>query len=512
MAEELLSESDGAVYAFAGVMLALYVVPATLFTIYRVVRTPSKVRSRGFALHLALLAVGVSSLWRCLSALQSVDTSGVFDPYDILGVSESTSIREIKKAFRELGRQLHPDKNLDNPLATAQFARVTKAYEALTNPKSIENFRKYGHPDGHQSMLMGVAFGSWVRGTSSSTGSAVVLLYFSIIFASLAYLVYWLRQRAGRSDRTRVSRATLASFVDALSEKMSVHDLVELLLSCDEMAGAAAGIVPEAQNSAQLRVKTHEKFAKKLEAAKALPSEVISRIRKHPNPVARENMLALYQFLRRDKLRSVSRPSWVESRFQKVLLELPFLVDIFSKMAAEQLVKRAYSAMPLVRALALLSSIGQGSMVPDEAALRAQNERLAATNGQLPRLELKDTTLVVLDESRILPGDWLTLETTLERQHVEINKRAGLAATVYDHVDPKSPFRKEHVWFLVIDKRTGRLYSAWKCFDLSQHVVEKSGFLGPEMPGKYELELRVVCPAYLDVHAKIDLSIVVENR
>ncbi|RQM10821.1 hypothetical protein DD237_008512 [Peronospora effusa] len=509
MEPELVSEADGAFYAFAGVMLALYVVPATCFTIYRVLTAPKKLRSRGFAVHVAFLSVAWGLLGRCLWALQSVDTSGVFDPYEILGISDTATSREIKKAFRALGRQLHPDKNLANPLATSQFARVTKAYEALTNPQSIENYRKYGHPDGRQSMLMDVAFASAFSGSNGGTGSVFMLVYFGGIFAGVVYLVYWLQKSAGRWDRTQISRATRTSFVDALTEKMSVHDVVELLLSCDEMAGAGAGMSDSVRNETHLRAKMHTKFAKKMEAAKALPSEVLGRIRKHENPVARENMLALYQYLRREKLRGVSRPSWVDQRFQKVLLELPFLVDAFATIAAKELAKRAYPALPLLRALSLLSSIAQGSLVPDEVALRDQKERVAAIEGQLPDLCLKETTLVVLDEPTIQPGDWLTLQTTLQRQHLKAGETAPLAATFYDHVDSKSPFRKEHVWFLVVDKGTGRLYSAWKCVDLSQQVVQKVGFLGPETLGKYEFEVRVVCPAYLDVQTKVDLPLVV---
>ncbi|UIZ29171.1 hypothetical protein KXD40_007274 [Peronospora effusa] len=508
MEPELVSEADGAFYAFAGVMLALYVVPATCFTIYRVLTAPKKLRSRGFAVHVAFLSVAWGLLGRCLWALQSVDTSGVFDPYEILGISDTATSREIKKAFRALGRQLHPDKNLANPLATSQFARVTKAYEALTNPQSIENYRKYGHPDGRQSMLMDVAFASAFSGSNGGTGSVFMLVYFGGIFAGVVYLVYWLQKSAGRWDRTQISRATRTSFVDALTEKMSVHDVVELLLSCDEMAGAGAGMSDSVRNETHLRAKMHTKFAKKMEAAKALPSEVLGRIRKHENPVARENMLALYQYLRREKLRGVSRPLWVDQRFQKVLLELPFLVDAFATIAAKELAKRAYPALPLLRALSLLSSIAQGSLVPDEVALRDQKERVAAIEGQLPDLCLKETTLVVLDEPTIQPGDWLTLQTTLQRQHLKAGETAPLAATFYDHVDSKSPFRKEHVWFLVVDKGTGRLYSAWKCVDLSQQVVQKVGFLGPETLGKYEFEVRVVCPAYLDVQTKVDLPLV----
>ncbi|CAH0477927.1 unnamed protein product [Peronospora belbahrii] len=512
MATEMLSEADGAFYAFAGVMLGLYVVPAMIFTFYRVYTSPKNLRSRGFALHLALLAIACGLLWRCLSALQSVDTSGVFDPYEILGISDSASSQQIKKAFRALGRKLHPDKNLHNPLATRQFARVTKAYEALTNPQSMENYRKYGHPDGHQSMLMDVAFASAFSGTNGGIGSIFVLLYFGAIIAGVGYLVYWLQKSSGRRDRTQISRATRASFVDALTDKMSVHDIVELLLSCDEMAGAGAGISDNARNEAQLRTQTHNKLAKKMEAVRALPSEIISRIRKHQNPVARENMLALYQYLRRDKLRGVSRPSWVDHRFQKVLRELPFLVDIFATIAAEHLVKRAYPAIPLLRALSLLSSLAQGSLVADEAALRDQKERMAAVHRQLPDLCLEDTTLVVHDEPNIQPGDLLTLQTILKRKRLKEGETASLAATFYDHVDSKSPFCKEHVWFLVMDKGTGRLYSAWKCVDLSQQVVQRMGFLGPETPGKYVFEVCVVCPAYLDVQTKVVLPVVVEKR
>ncbi|RLN87834.1 hypothetical protein BBJ28_00012857 [Nothophytophthora sp. Chile5] len=526
MTTAMLSEADAAFYSFLCVMLALYIAPASLFTLYRVWRTPKQLRSRGFALHLAALTLALALFWRWLQALQSVDTSGVFEPYEILGVRDSASTREIKKAFRALGRQLHPDKNLQNPLAAAQFARVTKAYEALTDPQAMENYRKYGHPDGRQSMLMDFAFASAFSGGGGGSGSLFVVLYFVVVFAGLAYLVYWLQKSAGRRDRSQVSRATRSSFVDALRPKMSVHDVVELLLACEEMTGAAAGIQDEARLEAQHRSKAHDKLAKKMEAAKALPAEVISRIKKHADPVARENMLALYQFLRREKLRGVSRPAWVDQRFRKVLLELPFLVEIFAGIAAEHSVKRAYPAMPLVRALSLLSSVAQGSLVPDEQALRDQRARVAATGeGELPKLQLQDTTLAVLDEPTVQPGDWLTLQTTLLRQHLEPGETAALASTFYDDVDPKSPFRKEHLWILVVDKGTDRLYAAWKCLDLSQRVAQKQGFLGPETPGtddcyvggepragKYELELRAVCPAYLDVHTKVALPLVVESR
>ncbi|XP_011506359.1 PREDICTED: translocation protein SEC63 homolog [Ceratosolen solmsi marchali] len=82
-----------------------------------------------------------------------------FDPYEILGVSPSSSAGAIKKAYRQLSLILHPDKETGNEKA---FMRLTKAYQALTDKEAMSNWEKYGNPDGPGAMGFGIALPSWI--------------------------------------------------------------------------------------------------------------------------------------------------------------------------------------------------------------------------------------------------------------------------------------------------------------------------------------------------------------
>lgn len=55
------------------------------------------------------------------------------DPYSILGVSKGADAKAIKSAYRKLAKELHPDKNTDNPKASERFSEVTRAYDLLSD-------------------------------------------------------------------------------------------------------------------------------------------------------------------------------------------------------------------------------------------------------------------------------------------------------------------------------------------------------------------------------------------
>ncbi len=69
------------------------------------------------------------------------------DPYSLLGIAKNADDKAIKSAYRTLAKELHPDKNKDNPKATERFSQVTQAYDLLSDKDKRARFDR-GEIDG----------------------------------------------------------------------------------------------------------------------------------------------------------------------------------------------------------------------------------------------------------------------------------------------------------------------------------------------------------------------------
>jgi translocation protein SEC63 len=98
----------------------------------------------------------------CFDVIKDLEPLKSFVPNEILGVEMDATKAQVKKAYRRLSRDKHPDKNPDNPEAVNEFIQITKAYTIMTDEKARSNFEKFGNPDGQGSFAVGIALPTFI--------------------------------------------------------------------------------------------------------------------------------------------------------------------------------------------------------------------------------------------------------------------------------------------------------------------------------------------------------------
>ena len=94
------------------------------------------------------------------------------DYYEVLGIQRGAAADEIKKAFRKLARQFHPDVNRE-PDAESKFKEINEAYEVLSDEQKRGAYDRYGHvaPPVPLALAAGLRAVASVTSTTSSTNS-----------------------------------------------------------------------------------------------------------------------------------------------------------------------------------------------------------------------------------------------------------------------------------------------------------------------------------------------------
>lgn len=161
------------------------------------------------------------------------------DYYDVLGIAKGASPDEIKKAYRTKAKELHPDRNSDNPKAEAQFKEANAAYEVLKDADKKAAYDRYGHAAfeggmGGSNGRAGGGFGSG-QGDFSSAFSDVFDDLFGDFMGGRGGQAGGRRAARG-SDLRYNLRVTLEDAFSGLQKSINVPTSV----ACDACSGSGA--------------------------------------------------------------------------------------------------------------------------------------------------------------------------------------------------------------------------------------------------------------------------------
>ncbi|KAL3998451.1 Sec63 Brl domain family protein [Acanthocheilonema viteae] len=148
-----------------------------------------------------------------------------YDPYAILGIDQGAASSVVKKKYRELSKTMHPDKGGD----PVQFDRIAKAYQALTDDESRENWEKYGNPDGPTATTFGIALPKWI--VSKEYGVWVLAFYGFVLMVLLPSAVgfWWYNSIKYSIDQVLLDTTEMYYYFFHKTPKMEINRILMVL-------------------------------------------------------------------------------------------------------------------------------------------------------------------------------------------------------------------------------------------------------------------------------------------
>ncbi|KAK4686374.1 translocation protein SEC63, partial [Tremellales sp. Uapishka_1] len=195
----------------------------------------------------------------------------VYNPFEILGLGSSSTEKQIKKHYKKLSLQFHPDKiklaeNQTQEDADAKFVELTKAYKSLTDETVRENLAKYGNPDGPQQREDKIAIPQWV--VEGKNNIWVLGAYGLVLGGGIPWVVgrWWFSQR--RQTRDGILNATAEVFFHQLRDDTDYVSLIALLASALEFQAILSGKREVSKKERKERQGKVEELEKQLESRK----------------------------------------------------------------------------------------------------------------------------------------------------------------------------------------------------------------------------------------------------
>lgn len=479
--------------------------------------------SKGFVTNLIITLIFTAVFLYLIISVSEDGEVNSFDPFKILGVDTSTELKKVKKAFREKSLKWHPDKNPNNPAAEAMFMMINKAYEALTDPVSKENFEKYGNPDGKQSLEVSIGLPSFLL--DSQNRNLVLMVYLLTMVVGIPFAVWRYYSDSSKFGEKDVMYDTYSWFHHTLNEHTTIKSLPEVF----------AG-------SAEFRSQNMPETSSEKEEIASLMSKVRSQMQKpkYNHPVCVKGNVLLHGHLLRqtdtisDKattdLDTMLRQSnslieamitvckhqdWLQTALNCItfgqhvaqacwlrdstLLQLPHFTDVEVKHCE----KGKNQAKNILQYIKLEDGNKKGlANFTDE-----QRNDVLETCKLIPDVTISTKTYVDDDEdSDIYEDDLATVSVTITKNNFDKVDKTNLVHA------PRFPYPKAESWWIVLGAtKQNKIISAEKVTS-NEHVIEHNiKFLAPG-EGQYEFDLFVKSNGYLGIDQKMKVTLDVKDN
>jgi preprotein translocase subunit Sec63 len=313
-----------------------------------------------------------------LHTAYKADDSKLFNPYEIMGVAQDATAKEIKSAYRKLTLKYHPDK-CDTKDCEEIFNQITKANKALTDEEGRANWEKYGHPDGAQTTSFGVALPHWLFNDERSTFLLVAIVLVTI-FIPVTFTILYLQ-----SSKKFTSKGLLVDTISiwghpsspvSIKQGHSIHRVVETFSCAAEFGGYQ---VKKSHHQLLENLMRNLVMGKVLVEGEKLFRKKVEFVRVH---------FTLLAWLHR-------MPIAPEFEFNKILKVLPKLMSELIKVASMPRVQRLHYGWysPAEATVETLQCLVQ-AVPTDMKKPRGSNASMAKGKGmaslyQLPHMDLE---------------------------------------------------------------------------------------------------------------------------
>ncbi|KAL9237354.1 hypothetical protein vseg_011913 [Gypsophila vaccaria] len=440
------SEENSSLFPiFILTMMALPLVPYTIFKLCRFAKKKSKslhcqcaVCSRSGKYHKSLFKrisnfstcsnLTLVLLWVIMGFLvyyikNMSSELQVFEPFSILGLQPGASDSEIKKSYRRLSVQYHPDKNPD-PEANKYFVEyIAKAYQALTDPVSRENYEKYGHPDGRQGFQMGIALPQFLLNIDGASGGIMLLSIVGVcILLPLVIAVIYL-SRSSKYTGNYVMHHTLLTYYHLMKPSLAPSKVLDVFIKAAEyMEIPVRRVDDEPLHKLLLLVRSELNLD-----TKNMKQEQAKFLKQHP-PLVKTQLLIQAHLTRE----TAGLPPTLNGDLKRVLEVAPRLLEELMKMALIPRTAQGHGWLrPAIGVVELSQCIVQA--VP----LSAKKPVGGSTDGIAPFLQLPHFSEAVIKKiarKKVRTYEELRDMTPEERAEL-LSQAAGFSAVEVDDVE-----------------------------------------------------------------------------